>query len=84
MLAYLAVGGTAILASRQGVEHPSRWLGSGVAIGFQALFLVGVDYVGLRRASHFHRVFVEGLAPSVAVVPTPSGTETRFSFGAVF
>lgn len=82
--AYLAVAGTAILASRLGVDHPDRWLGSGVAVGVQALFLVGIDYVGLRRASRFHRVFVEGLAPGVAVAPSASGSETRFSVGGVF
>lgn len=82
--AYLAVAGTAVLASQLGVEHPDRWLGSGAAIGFQALFLVGVDLVGLTRSSGYHRAFVEGFAPNVAVVPTASGMETRIGFGATF
>ena len=82
--AYLAVGGTAVLASRLGVDHPNRWLGSGVAIGAQALFLVGIDYIGLRRASYYHRFFVEGLAPEVAVVSSPGGREARLSLGGRF
>lgn len=82
--AYLGVAGTAVLASRLGVDHPNRWLGSGVAIGAQALFLVGVDYIGLRRASHYHRVFLGGLAPSVSVVPSAAGVETRLGFGGTF
>ena len=82
--AYLAVAGTTVLASQLGVEHPNRWLGSGVAVGVQALFLVGIDYVGLRRASSYHRVFVEGLAPNVALVPSAWGTATHVTLGGVF
>ena len=82
--AYLGVAGTAILASRLGVEHPSRWLGSGIAIGVQALFLVGVDFIGLRRAAGYHRTFVDGLAPAVSVLPSAAGAEVRLSAGGVF
>jgi len=82
--AYLGVGGTAILASQLGVEHPNRWLGSGAAIAFQALFLVGVDFIGLSRSSGYHRAYVEGFAPSVSVVPTTAGSETRVGFGGSF
>lgn len=82
--AYLAVGGTAVLASQLGVDHPNRWLGSGIAVGFQAIFLVGIDYIGLVRASHYHRSFIEGLAPSVAVVPSARGTDTFVSLTATF
>ncbi len=81
---YLGVGAAAILASRLGVDHPNRWLGSGVAIGAQAIFLVAIDWVGLRRAAHFHRMFVEGLLPTVSVVPSARGTETRLVVGGVF
>jgi len=82
--AYLAVGGTAILASRLGVDHPKRWLASGAAIEVQALFLLGIDYLGLRRATHYHRLFVDALAPSVAVVPTSQGSETHLELGGRF
>ena len=75
---YLGIGTAAILASRLGVDHPNRWLGSGVAIGGQALFLLAIDYVGLRRAAHFHRVFLEGLVPTIGALP--SGSELHMSF----
>lgn len=78
--AYLGVAGTAVLASQLGVDHPDRWLASGAAIGFQALFLVGVDFIGLTRSQGYHRSFVLGLEPSLAL----SGTETRLGFGGRF
>lgn len=67
--AYLGVAGTAVLASRLGVEHPDRWLASGIAIAFQSLFLVGVDYIGLARSRSYHRAFVDSLMPSFSVAP---------------
>lgn len=79
---YLGIGTAAILASRLGVDHPNRWLGSGVAIAGQALFLLAIDYVGLRRASHFHRVFLKGLVPTIGALP--SGTELQMSFRGAF
>ncbi len=84
--AYLAVAGTAILASRLGVDRPNYWLGSGIAIGAQALFLVGVDFIGLRRASHYHRVFVDGLVPGISVGPSEgaSGTQSSLTIGGKF
>lgn len=82
--AYLGVAGTAVLASQLGVDHPNRWLASGAAIGFQALFLVGIDFIGLTTSHDYHRSFVEGLMPSVAVMPTPTGTEIRAGIGASF
>jgi hypothetical protein len=82
--AYLGVAGTAVLASQLGVEHPNRWLASGAAIGFQALFLVGIDFIGLTRSHDYHRAFVEGFMPSVSIMPTPVGTETRIGLGASF
>ena len=78
--AYLGVAGTAILASQLGVDHPDRWLASGAAIGFQALFLVGVDFIGLTRSRGYHRAYVLGLEPSLAL----SGTETRLGVGGRF
>jgi len=81
---YLGVAGTAILASQLGVEHPNRWLGSGVAIGVQALFLVGVDLVGLTRSRSYHHAFVETLMPNFAIVPTATGSELRFGFSGRF
>ena len=82
--AYLGVAGTAVLASQLGVEHPNRWLASGAAIGFQALFLVGVDFIGLARSRSYHHAFVEGLMPSFSIAPTMVGTELRFGFGGAF
>jgi len=82
--AYLGVAGTAVLASQLGVDHPNRWLASGAAIGFQALFLVGIDFIGLVRSAEYHRRFVLGLEPTLAITPTPSGTETRLGVGGRF
>lgn len=82
--AYLGVAGTAVLASQLGVDHPDRWLASGAAVGFQAFFLVGIDFIGLTRSSHYHRAFAEGFVPTLSVVPTPTGMETRLGFGMTF
>ena len=70
---YLGVAATAAAASQLGVDHPKRWIASSVAIGVQALFLAGVDLVGLLRAKHYHAGFVEGLGPSLSFAPTASG-----------
>nr|MDQ2668369.1 hypothetical protein [Gemmatimonadota bacterium] len=77
--AYLGVAGTAIVASQLGVDHSKRWLASGVAVGVQALFLVGIDFIGLARSQTYHRAFLESLLPTLAITPTAtgSGTETR-------
>jgi hypothetical protein len=82
--AYLGVGGTAVLASQLGVDHPNRWLASGAAIGVQALFLVAIDFIGLTRSSDYHRAFVEGLMPTFAITPTAAGSETRVGLGGTF
>jgi hypothetical protein len=83
--AYLGVAGTAILASQLGVDHPNRWLASGIAIGVQAVFLVGIDLTGLTRSQIYHRAFVEGLMPTFSVTPAPNGaTETHLGVGGVF
>jgi hypothetical protein len=82
--AYLGVGGTAILASRLGVDHPSRWLASGVAIGIQAAFLIGIDFIGLSRSRYFHGAFVDGFTPSVSIVPTPTGSITQVGLSGTF
>lgn len=82
--AYLGVAGTSIIASQLGVDHSQRWLASGVAIGIQAVFLVGVDLIGLVRSASYHRAFVESLLPSFAVTPTPTGMELRMGMGGAF
>ncbi len=82
--AYAGVGGTAILASRLGVDHPDRWLASGVAIGVQAAFLIGVDFIGVTRSAGFHRAFVEGLAPTLSVAPTSAGSDMRLGLRGTF
>ena len=83
--AYLGVAGTALLASQFGVDHPNRWLASGIAIGVQAVFLIGMDLTGLTRSQTYHRAFVEGLMPTFSVSPAPSGgTETHLGFGGAF
>ncbi len=83
--AYLGVAGTALLASQFGVDHPNRWLASGVAIGVQAVFLVGIDLTGLTRSQTYHRAFVESLLPTFTVTPAPNGaTETHLGVGGVF
>jgi hypothetical protein len=82
--AYLGVAGTAVLASQLGVEHPNRWLASGAAIGFQALFLVGVDLIGLTRSRSYHHAFVETLMPSFGIAPSAAGAELRFGISGRF
>jgi hypothetical protein len=88
--AYLGVAATSLVASQLGVDHPKRWFASGIAIGTQALFLVGIDFVGLARSQMYHRAFVESLMPTFSVTPatTPaggsSGTETRIGVGGTF
>ena len=82
--AYLGVAGTAVLASQLGVDHPNRWLASGAAIGFQALFLVGIDFLGLSSSQGYHRSYMLGLEPTLAITPTPSGMETRLGIGGTF
>ena len=88
--AYLGVAGTALLASQLGVDHPKRWVASGVAIGIQALFLIGIDFTGLTRSQTYHRAFVESLMPTFSVTPATSatgsgtGTETRLGVGGTF
>ena len=82
--AYLGVAGTAVLASQFGVDHPRRWFASGAAIGFQALFLVGVDLLGLTRSQDYHRRHMLGIEPALAITPTSSGTETRLGLSGRF
>lgn len=82
--AYVGVGGTAILASQLGVDHPKRWLASGVAVGLQAVYLIGVDLIGMSRSGFYHRKLVEGFAPSFSIAPTFSGSEMRFAINGTF
>ena len=82
--AYLGVGGTAVLVSQLGIVHPNRWLASGVAIGIQAVFLLGVDFIGLTRSGSYHRGLVERFMPSLSIAPTSSGSEMRFAFKGTF
>lgn len=82
--AYLGVAGTSLVASQLGVDHPKRWVASGVAIGAQALFLVGIDFIGLTRSQMYHRAFVESVMPTFSVTPTAAGTETSLGVGGTF
>ena len=82
--AYLGVGATAILVSQLGVGHPNRWLASGVAIGLQTVFLLGVDFIGLTRSASYHRGLVDGFVPSLSITPASSGAEMRFAFKGTF
>lgn len=82
--AYLGVGGTAIAASQLGVDHPNRWLASGVAIGVQALFLVVVDLVGLVRSGSDHHAFLESLSPSVAFTSSADARQLQLGVGGSF
>ena len=72
-VAYAAVGATALAASYSGVDHPLRWRATGVAVGAQAIYLLGVDLYGLRQSSRFHGTLLDGLRPDVAFAPTASG-----------
>jgi hypothetical protein len=82
--AYLGVAGTALVASQLGVDHPKRWLASGISIGLQAVFLVGIDFIGMSRSQTYHRAFVESLLPSMSVTPTATGTETQLGLVGTF
>lgn len=82
--AYLAAGGTAILASQLGVDHPNRWLASGTAIGVQSLVLVAIDLVGVTSSGRYHERFLRGFVPSVSVTSSPAGTQSMFGFGGRF
>lgn len=82
--AYLGVAGTAVLASQFGVDHPKRWFASGAAIGFQAVFLVAIDFVGLTRSQDYHRRHMLGVEPALAITPTPTGTEARLGLSGRF
>ena len=83
--AYLGIAGTALLASQLGVDHPNRWLASGIAIGTQALFLGAIDLTGLMRSQTYHRAFVEGFMPTFSVAPGANGaTETHLAVGGTF
>ncbi|GAC1352862.1 MAG: hypothetical protein NVSMB1_20010 [Polyangiales bacterium] len=83
-VAYLAVAGTAIAASQLGVDHPKRWLGSGLAIAAQSAFLIGVDLIGLARSGHYHRAFIDTVTPSIALINVASGAEMRVGICATF
>lgn len=82
--AYVGVAGTAILASQLGVDHPKRWFASGIAIGTQAIFLIGIDLIGMAQSGSYHRKLVEGFAPSLSIAPTSAGSEMRFDVTATF
>ena len=84
--AYLGVAATSLVASQLGVDHPKRWVASGIAIGAQALFLVGIDFIGLARSQMYHRAFVESLMSTFSVTPATAtaGAETRFGFAGTF
>lgn len=83
-IAYLGVGGTAVLASQVGADHPNRWLASGVAIGVQSAFLLGVDLIGLSTSADYHRAVLANVAPVVSFSPTPHGNDWRVGVGAAF
>lgn len=60
---YLAVGIVMGAASQLGVDHPNRWLASGIAVGAESLPLVLVDVVGLGQSAKYHEGFLGGFAP---------------------
>lgn len=81
--AYGAVGGMALAVSQLGVEHPNRWLGSGVAIVAQAAHLVVVDLVGTVMARDYEQRMRE-LSPAVAYDPQTEQTFVGASFQSSF
>ena len=82
--AYLGVAGTSLLASQLGVEHPNRWLGSGVAIGLQAIVLVAIDLTGVTKSQGYHRAILGGFAPTLAVDTSSRGGQVRLGFARSF
>jgi hypothetical protein len=75
--AYLGVAGTAIVASQLGVDHPNRWLASGLAIGSQSLVLIAIDLIGVMKSGGYHLRFLEGFVPSLSVAASAGGMEAR-------
>lgn len=81
--AYGAIGGVAIAASQLGVEHPNRWLGSGIAISAQAAHLLIVDLIGTWKARQYEDE-IRALAPSVSYDPASGDTRAGVALSQEF
>jgi hypothetical protein len=81
--AYAAIGGMAIVVSQLDVDHPNRWLGSGVAIAAQAVHLAVVDLVGSAKAREFEERMRE-IAPAVSYDPANGNSVAGATYQAQF
>ena len=72
----IAYAGGAIattFASQFGVEHPQRWLASGVSIGAQAIFLIAIDSIGTVDASSQYKSIEQLAFSSLGISAGPTG-----------
>lgn len=81
--AYAAVGGMALAVSQLNVDHPNRWLGSGIAILTQAAHLATVDMVGSLMARDYERR-MRALSPDVGYDPNTASTFVGASYRSQF
>jgi hypothetical protein len=81
--AYAAIGGMAIVVSQLDVDHPNRWLGSGIAIATQAVHLAAVDLIGSAKARDFEERMRE-ISPAVSYDPASGNTVAGASFQTQF
>jgi hypothetical protein len=83
-VAYLAGGLVAVGVSRLGVSDPERWLSAGLATTVQALFLLGIDLVGVLTATGAQSRILEAWAKTGVVLrPVVAPTVGGLTVGAV-
>lgn len=82
--AYAGIGGALVMASQLGVEHPDRWLASGVAVIIEAAYLGVLDLVGLLRSGSFFDRFLREIAPNLSVAQLDARTVASFGVAGSF
>jgi len=71
-IAYAGAAIATTFASQFGVEHPQRWLASGVSIGAQAIFLIAIDAIGTVDASSQYKSIEELAFSSLGISVGPT------------
>lgn len=82
--AYAAVGGMAIGVSRAGVDHPDRWLASGIAISSQAVFLATVDLLGMAKSKGYHDELAGMVTPMLSVSASDESVDPMLGLSGSF
>lgn len=72
-VAYTAAGIATVFASQFGVDNPQRWLASGISIGAQGLFLIGIDAIGTIHSGYQYQSIEELLFSSLGLSVGPTG-----------